>query len=177
MENLKAHYSFWKVERLWSWKEKLVENFVENLRKLKRQKTFKNSHVETVETEKGIFVENGLEEIPDTPKNCRNFGAILSFHKLWKTLLKTFGKSVENRKSGFASAKFFRWNRNIFLEKRGFTDTIRLHIVEYAAVFSKPEIGNLFAWNGKIRQEKTAMRLSLMGLGFDVPDDIFYQLF
>ena len=41
------------------------------------------------------------------------------------------------------------WNycykKHIFREKTGFTDTIRLHIVEYAAVFSKPEIGNLFA--------------------------------
>ena len=121
VEKLNPYYSFWKVERLWSWKEKLVENFVENSRKIERQKFFKNPHVETVETENRIF------------------------HKLWKTLLKVFGKSVENRKNGLKSAHFFRWNQHIFREKTGFTDTIRLHIVEYAAVFSKPEIGNLFA--------------------------------
>ena len=134
-----------KVERLWSWKEKLVENFVENSRKIEWQKFFKNPHVETVETENRIFVENWLGKISDTQKNFRNFGRFLSFHKLWKTLLKVFGKSVENRKNGLKSAHFLRWNQHIFREKTGFTDTIRLHIVEYAAVFSKLEIGNLFA--------------------------------
>ena len=79
------------------------------------------------------------------PEKFPKFRAILSFHKLWKTLLKVFWKSVENCENGLESAEFFRWNRNIFREKTGFTDTIRLHIVEYAAVFSKPEIGNLFA--------------------------------
>ena len=145
VEKLNPHYSFWKVERLWSWKEKLVENFVENSRKIEWQKFFKNPHVETVETENRIFVENWLGKISDTQKNFRNFGRFLSFHKLWKTLLKVFGKSVENRKNGLKSAHFLRWNQHIFREKTGFTDTIRLHIVEYAAVFSKPEIGNLFA--------------------------------
>ncbi len=118
---------------------------MENSKKMERQKFFKKSYVETVETENRIFVENGLGKIPDTQKNSRNFGRFFPFHKLWKTLLKVFGKSVENRKNGLESAHFFRRNRNIFREKTGFTDTIRLHIVEYAAVFSKPEIGNLFA--------------------------------
>lgn len=66
VEKLKLRYSFWKVERLWSWKEKLVENFVENSRKIERQKIFKNSNVETVETENRIFVENWLGKISVT---------------------------------------------------------------------------------------------------------------
>ena len=66
VEKLKLHYSFWKVERLWSWKEKLVENFVENSMKIERQKIFKNPNVETVEKENRIFVENWLEKISVT---------------------------------------------------------------------------------------------------------------
>lgn len=81
---------------------------MENSKKMERQKFFKKSHVETVETKNRIFVENGLGKIPDTQKNFRNFGRFPPFHKLWKTLLKAFGKSVENRKNGLKSEHFFR---------------------------------------------------------------------
>lgn len=81
-------------------------------------KIFKNPHVETVETENRIFVENWLGKISDTQKNFRNFGRFLSFHKLWKTLLKVFGKSVENRKNGLKSAHFCAEISTFFEKKR-----------------------------------------------------------
>lgn len=148
VEKLKVHYSFWKVERLWSWKEKLVENFVENSKEMERQKFFKKSHVETVETKNRIFVENGLGKIPDTQKNSQNFGRFCfstncgkrcwkSSESLWKTV-----KMAWNRLNFFAEiGTFFEkkralqtqsgcilWNMQPFFQNR--KSEICLHKME-----------------------------------------------
>lgn len=149
---------------------------MENSRKIERQKFFKNPHVETVETENRIFVENWLGKISDTQKNFRNFGRFPSFHELWKTLLKVFGKSVENRKNSLKSAHFFSLKSAHFSRKNGL---YRHNPAAYCGICSRFfKTGNrkfvCIKWKNEAR--KTAIHLPLMGLGFDVFDDIFYQL-
>ena len=144
----------WKVESalliLKSWKivelkRKTCWKFCGKLEENRTAKIFQKSACWNCWNRKSDFRGKLVGKDFRHPEKFPKFGRFPSFHKLWKTLLKVFGKSVENRKNGLKSAHFFRWNQHIFREKTGFTDTIRLHIVEYAAVFSKPEIGNLFA--------------------------------
>lgn len=175
MEKLNSHYSFWKVERLWSWKEKLVENFVENSRKIERQKFFKNPHVETVETENRIFVENWLGKISDTQKNFRNFGNF----RLSTNCGKRCWKSSE---SLWKTAKM-AWNRHIFFaeistffEKKRALQTQSGCILWNMQPFFKTGNRKFVCIKWKNEARKTAIHLPLMGLGFDVFDDIFYQL-
>lgn len=68
---------------------------MENSKKMERQKFFKKSHVETVETKNRIFVENGLGKIPDTQKNSQNFGDFVFpqiVENAVESLLKVCGK-------------------------------------------------------------------------------------
>lgn len=56
----------------------------------------------------GFSWKTGWERFPTPRKISEISGDFYPFHKLWKTLLKVFGKSVENRKNGLKSAHFLR---------------------------------------------------------------------
>ena len=117
---------------------------MENSRKIERQKFFKNPHVETVETENRIFVENWLGKISDTQKNFRNFGNF--------RLSSTF---FEKKRALQTQSGCILWNMQPFFK----TGNRKFVCIK---------------WKNEAR--KTAIHLPLMGLGFDVFDDIFYQL-
>ena len=132
----------WKIVEL---KRKTCWKFCGKLEENRTAKNFQKSDCWNCWNRKSDFrgklVGKDFRHLEKFPK----FGAISVFPQIVENAVESFLKVCGKLWKWLGIGTFFRWNRNIFREKTGFTDTIRLHIVEYAAVFSKPEIGNLFA--------------------------------